>query len=216
MVSGSRRRLCPWIFLQDFGRFYLGWFRDGADRFYTGIDPDLGVLEYEISRPVNTDGGDITGLEFAFHQPFDAFTDGFFSYFGINASFTWVDAQLDAVREGTGRFIELRGTSDFSMNIVGYYEQRPVCSVRLAYNDRSDFMHQEAESAKDFDEWTTGTEYVDLNVDWRFNRHWRLRFSANNLTDSQRYRIFRTAGADYFSDLRNDGRTYTLELRGNK
>jgi len=202
------------------GLFYKkldGFISDGVE--YVDIDlsvydPELGVQEYEIQRPVNTDGGDIKGVEFAMFQPFDAFTDGFWSYFGMNASVTYVDAKLDAVREGTDRFVQLRGTSEWSGNIVGYFEKGPF-GARLAYNYRDNFLHQEAISNKDFDEYTDGGEYVDFNMDWRFNRHWRVRFSANNVTDTQRYRYFQTPGKAYMSGWADDGRTYVLELRGN-
>ncbi len=175
-------------------------------------NPDLGIVTYVIDRPVNTDGGDIKGVEFAVHQPFDAFTDGFFSDFGINATVTFVDAELDAVRDA-GQPVSLRGTSEVSGNIVGYYENGPF-GIRLAYNYRDDFLHQEGEAPDDYDEYTTGGEYVDLNVDWKFNKNWRLRFSANNITDTQRYRVYRGAANDYLNGLRDDGRTYVIELRG--
>jgi iron complex outermembrane receptor protein len=177
------------------------------------FDPTLGIQDFEIERPINTDGGDITGFELALHTPFDVFSDGFLSHFGINASVTYVDAKLDAVR-GTGRFVELRGTSEWSGNIVAYFEKGPF-GARVAYNDRDDFLHQEAVSSNDFDEFTEGGEYVDVNLDYRFNENWRLRLTGNNLTDTQRFRIWGAASNDYFSDQRNDGRTYVLELRGN-
>jgi outer membrane receptor protein involved in Fe transport len=80
----------------------------------------------------------------------------------------------------------------------------------LAYNWRDDFLYQEG--AEGFLEYTEGTAVLDLNVDWRFNRHWRLRFSANNLTDEQTVRYFISPGL--MSDIRDNGRTYVLELRG--
>jgi TonB-dependent receptor len=202
-----------------FGVFYKkldGFIADGEEIVpidLTPFDPNLGFQDFEIQRPVNTDGGDIKGYELAMHQPFDAFTDGFWSHFGINASYTWVDAELEAVR-GSGRFVELRGTSKWSANLVLYFEQGPF-SARLAYNDRAEFLHQEAVATNDFDEYTLGQEFVDLNLDYRFSKNWRLRFTANNLTDSQRLRLWgTTSGGRYFSDQRDDGRTFVLELRG--
>jgi TonB-dependent receptor len=176
------------------------------------FDPALGVQDFEIERPVNTEGGDIFGYELSLHTPFDSFTDGFWRHFGINASFTYVDAELDAVR-GSGRIVSLRGTSEWSGNIVAYFEKGPF-AARVAYNDRDDFLHQEAVSSNDFDEFTEGAEYVTLNLDYRFNENWQLRFTGNNLSDSQRFQVWGAAGSDYFSDQRNDGRTYVLELRG--
>jgi outer membrane receptor protein involved in Fe transport len=86
--------------------------------------------------------------------------------------------------------------------------------IRLAYNYRDDFLHQEGEAPDDYDEYTTGDEYVDLNVDYRINDNWRIRLTGNNLTDTQRYRVYRGAANDYLNGLRDDGRTYVLEVRG--
>ena len=198
-----------------FGIFYKeleGFITDGVEIVPIDLSPfdsELGVEDFEIQRPVNTDGGTIKGAELSLHTPFDTFTDGFLSHFGINASVTYVDARLEAVR-GNGRVVSLRGTSEWSGNIVTYFEMEKF-SARLAYNTRDDFLHQEAVSANDFDEFTEGQEYVTLNLDYRFNEHWRLRFTGNNLTDSQRYRLWENK---YFSDQRDDGRTFVLELRG--
>jgi TonB-dependent receptor len=171
-----------------------------------------GVVTYVIDQSVNTEGGDIAGAEASLHLPFDIFTQGFFSGFGVTASVTYVDAELDAVRDA-GIPIELRGTSEWSGNIVTYYENGPF-GIRLAYNYREDFLHQEAESPNDFDEYTLGGEFVDLNVDYRINDNWRIRLTGNNLTDTQRHRVYRAAATDYLNNLRDDGRTYVIELRG--
>ena len=205
----------------SFGIFYKeldGFIAPGQENVdvdlspFDPTDPDLGVVTYVIDRPVNTEGGDILGAEASMHLPFDTFTQGFFSGFGITASVTYVDAELDAVRDA-GQPIELRGTSEWSGNIVTYYENGPW-GVRLAYNYREDFLHQEAESPNDFDEYTEGGEFVDLNVDFRINDNWRIRLTGNNLTDTQRHRVYRAAATDYLNSIRDDGRTYVIELRG--
>jgi iron complex outermembrane receptor protein len=175
-------------------------------------DPTCGAVPYVIDQPVNTDGGDVNGAEASMHLPFDVFTDGFFSGFGVTSSVTYVDAELDAVRDA-GQPVELRGASEWSGNVVTYYEYGPF-GVRLAYNYREDFLHQEAESPNDFDEYTKGGEYVDLNLDYRLNDNWRIRLTGNNLTDTQRHRVYRAAATDYLNGQRDDGRTYVLELRG--
>ena len=167
---------------------------------------------YDIRRKVNTDGGTIKGVEFAFHQPFDAWTDGFWSYFGVNGSVTYVDAEMDAVVPENNLPISLRGTSEWSGNLVAYFERKKF-SVRVAANYRDDFLFQEAEDPFRSPEWTEGSTIVDLNMDYKFNKNLRLRFSANNLTGETRRRLWETAGAWKFSDDRDNGQYYTLELR---
>jgi len=196
-----------------FGVFYKkldGWISDGEEDYVFALPPELGGEEetFEISRPVNTDGGTILGLEFSFHLPFDVWTDGWASGFGLNGSYTYIDAEMDGVYPGTDDTIDLLGTSEKSGNLVAYYEKGRFGS-RLAVNWREDFLYQEG--AEGFLEYTDGTTIVDLNVDWRFNRNWRLRFSANNLTDEQTRRYF--LQPDLMSDIRDNGRTYVLELR---
>ena len=167
---------------------------------------------YDIRRKVNTDGGTIKGVEFAFHQPFDAWTDGFWSYFGVNGSVTYVDAEMDAVVPENNLPISLRGTSEWSGNLVAYFERKKF-SVRVAANYRDDFLFQEAEDPFRSPEWTEGSTIVELNMDYKFNKNLRLRFSANNLTGETRRRLWETAGAWKFSDDRDNGQYYTLELR---
>ena len=167
---------------------------------------------YNIRRKVNTDGGTIKGAEFSFHQPFDAWTDGFWSHFGINGSLTYVDAKMDAVVPENNLPISLRGTSEWSGNLVAYFEMKKF-SMRLAANYRDDFLFQEAEDPERHAEWTEGSTIVDLNMDWRFNSSWILRFSANNLTGETRTRYWQTTGINRFSDDRDNGQYYTLELR---
>ena len=105
------------------GIFYKdldGWIARGRnDEIFTVpiVDGDGNVIEirdelYSIRRKVNTDGGTIQGAELAFHLPFDSFTDGFMSYFGINGSVTYVDAEIDAVVPENNLPISLRGTSE--------------------------------------------------------------------------------------------------------
>lgn len=166
---------------------------------------------YSIRRMVNTDGGTIKGAEFSFHQPFDAFTDGFWSHFGLNGSVTYVDAKMDAVVPENNLPISLRGTSEWSGNLVAYFEMKKF-AVRLAANYRDAFLFQEAEDAYRHDEWTDGSTIIDLNMDYRFNRSWVLRFSANNLTGEHRLRYW-NAPTKPFSDDRDNGQYYTLELR---
>jgi len=179
---------------------------NGGDYYEVQEDP------YSIRRKVNTDGGTIKGFELAFHTPFDSFSDGFWQYFGVNGSLTYVDAKMDAVVPENLLPISLRGTSEWSGNLVAYFE-RMKFATRLAFNYRDDFLFQEAEDPNRSAEWTKGSTIIDLNMDYRFTKNLLLRFSANNLTGETRVRYWQTTGTNRFSDLRDSGQYYTLELR---
>lgn len=167
---------------------------------------------YDIRRKVNTDGGSIQGFEFAFHQPFDSFTDGPLQYFGLNGSLTYVDAKIEAVVPDTLLPISLRGTSKWSGNMVGYFEKGKF-SARVAYNYRSDFLFQEAEDTDRSAEWTKGSSVIDVNFGYKINKNVSVRLSANNLTGVTRQRYWQTAGTNKFSDLRDNGQSFSIDLR---
>jgi TonB-dependent receptor len=199
------------------GSYAVGFFYKDLESFIaSGSSPELisvdGELrEYDVSRPVNTDGGTIKGVELQWHVPFDVFSDGFWSYFGINGSYTYVDAEMDAVVPDRGTPISLRGTSEKSGNLVMYFEKEKF-GVRVAANYRDDYLFQEASANDRFDEWTKGRTIVDMNIDYVINKNMKLRFSANNLTDENRERFWYTPG-QYFSDERDNGQEYVLEFR---
>ncbi|MCW8926272.1 MAG: TonB-dependent receptor [Xanthomonadales bacterium] len=198
------------LFYKDLGSFIA----NGRSPELIPIKQDDGsivMVEYDVRRPVNTKGGTIRGVELQWHLPFDTFTDSFLQYFGINGSFTYVDAKLDAVVPERGTPISLRGTSEKSGNLVLYFEKQKF-GARLAANYRSDYMYQEASEADRYDEWTDGRTVVDLNLDYVINKHMKIRFTANNLTDVKRSRYWYTPGR-YFSDERDNGQEYVLEFR---
>ena len=193
------------------GLFYkdlTGYISNGSSPELVNVDGQ--ELLYDISRPINTDGGTITGVEFQFHTPFD-FMSGFMQYFGLNGSFTYVDAKMDAVVPDRNVPITLRGTSEKSGNIVLYFE-KDWFGARLAAEYRSAFLHQEARDNTRFDEFTDGRTYLDLNLDAIIGKRTKIRFSAKNLTDEQRTRYWDSPGK-YYSDERDNGRTYVIELR---
>lgn len=71
-------------------------------------------------------------------------------------------------------------------------------------NYRDDYLFQEAEDPYRHDEWTKGWTIWDLNMDYRFNKRWVLRFSANKLTGETRIRYWNTPTKP-FSDDRDNG-----------
>jgi len=198
------------------GSYGVGLFyKDLQGYIASGSGPELinvnGTPEiYDIKRPVNTDGGTIKGIELQFHTPFD-FTDNWFQYFGINGSYTYVDAQMDAVVPSRNVPISLRGTSEHSGNFVFYFEKERF-GARISAHYRSAYLNQEAGRDDEFDEFTNGSTVFDLNLDYVIRENMRVRFSANNLGDVKRSRYWNTP-AKYFSDERFNGRTFVLEFR---
>jgi TonB-dependent receptor len=204
------------------GSYAVGLFYKDLESFISsGSSPETvmvaneaGVLVprvLDVRRPVNTDGGTITGLELQWHVPFDVFSEGFLQYFGVNGSYTYVDAEMDAVVPDRNVPITLRGTSERSGNLVMYFE-REKFGARVAANYRSEYLFQEASDTDRFDEFTHGRTIVDFNMDYLINENMKLRFTAGNLTDERRTRFWNTPGR-YYSDERDNGRQYVVEFR---
>ena len=193
------------------GFFYknlLGYISRGVSEELVNVSgtPEL----YDIRRPINTDGGTIWGIEAQFHTPFD-FADNWLQYFGINGSYTYVNAKMDAVVPDRNVPISLRGTSEHSGNFVFYFEKDRF-GARISAHYRSSYLFQEASDTDRFDEFTDGSTVLDLNLDYMIRDNMRVRFSANNLGDVTRSRYWNTPGK-YFSDERHNGRTFVLEFR---
>ena len=131
------------------------------------IDQGIGVTSYPtgtgtsadvvIRGPANDYDGTLKGLELAYQHKFD-FLPGFLSGFGVQASYTYIDAgdfpnpTLSAIGspsvangsapQNVGPFqqqLPLRGFSEHTVNAVGFYERGPI-SIRAAYNWRSEFL----------------------------------------------------------------------------
>ncbi len=198
------------------GSYAVGFFYKDLDSFISSgsenqLIPGAGPDEYDISRPVNTDGGTIQGVEFQWHLPFDTFASGFLQYFGINGSYTYVDAEMDAVVPDRGTPISLRGTSEKSGNLVLYFE-REKFGARIAANYRSDYLFQEASDTDRFDEFTDGRTIIDMNLDYLITDNMKVRLTANNLTDERRTRFWDTP-SQWYSDERDNGKSFVLEFR---
>ncbi|MFZ6770043.1 TonB-dependent receptor [Undibacterium sp. Di26W] len=94
-------------------------------------------VNYQTTRPYNSDKGQLQGLELASQQFFDRLP-GWMSGLGMQANFTYmtggVTSSVDPRLEGK----QFTGMSKYSYNLVGLYERGPW-SGRLAYNWRSKF-----------------------------------------------------------------------------
>lgn len=90
---------------------------------YNTTYPQGFLADYVLTVPVNTNGK-VKGVELAYEQPIG-------EHFGINANYTFADAEAD----GGG---DLVGTSKNTYNIGGYFENARF-NARINYTFRSSF-----------------------------------------------------------------------------
>lgn len=207
------------VSLTGFHRKIDGFIQQNTFRI---TDPTLGVIE--ISGPVNTGKGRITGVEVqgqAFAD-FDWLPD-WARGFGIQANVTYLDAKTEQP-DGMGGLSfqpitdQLNGVSEWNYNIVGIYERYGL-STRLSYNDRSSFRATQQFRGDDiYVETARPAGRLDLSVNYDVTRNFTVFGDWTNITKSTFRQDFTSARngapeAEFIRYLRYDESTISLGLR---
>ncbi|HEX3367916.1 TonB-dependent receptor [Phenylobacterium sp.] len=121
---------------------------------------------YQVSSPINTTG-EVKGVEVQVQQPLPY-------HFGFQANATYVESS-----DAQGN--PLVGTSKFTGNFVGYYENAGV-SARLAYTYRSHyFVGLDRSAAENQDNYGS----LDGSLSYRINQSLELTLDGLNITNSK-------------------------------
>lgn len=196
----------------------------------TREDPVLGLID--VTTPVNSRSGDITGFEAQVSTFFDfGFVPNFLRNFGIQANYTYIDGEVDIedpLAPGTF-FRDLilspgnpnNGVSKHTFNLVGLYEGGPF-SARLTYNKRSNYLERRDlrgdEQGGFYREFADPAGRLDFSANFTINDNATVFFDATNLT-GEPFRVnFSSARngaprAEYVRFLRYEEQTFSLGLR---
>lgn len=136
------------------------------------------AAQWVFSQPVNTDGGDLTGFEISYQQPF-SFLPGFWSNFGVMANYTFVDSEIEYPGGVTNTLTEL---SKNAYNGTLYYEDERF-SARISGTYRDGYLTQVPGRNGNAIEGVVDTFNVDASASWTLNDHFSLTLEAVNLTD---------------------------------
>lgn len=168
----------------------------------TDSPPDLDCVQvgeslwscpFTTNVRTNGGGGKMQGIELAINQPIGA-------GFGINANYTYSDAEAD---NGD----PIPGNSENMYNVVGYYEV-PRFSARLAYTYRDEFFVTFDRSTELNQE---GFGQLDASVMFNLNDNIAFTFDAQNLTEEQ---IVQYAGSETRPRaIYDNGRLFYLGVR---
>lgn len=207
------------VSLTGFHRSLKGFIQQNTFRI---TDPVLGVIE--ISGPVNTGKGRITGVE-AQGQAFADF-EGLPDWargFGIQANFTYIDAKTQQ-NDGTGALTyqpitdQLNGVSKWNYNLVGIYE-RSGASARLTYNGRSSFRATQQFRGDDiFTETAHPAGRLDLSLNYDLSSNFTIFGDWTNITRKTFRQDFTSArngaaAADFIRYRRYDESTLSAGFR---
>ena len=170
--------------------------------------------DFVFSVPLNTPGGELTGFEANYTQPF-TFLPGKFGNLGVQLNYTYVDSQIQYLTStGANSFkTDLTGLSKHSWNATLYYEGERF-SGRVSATNRDDFLLQVPATEAGFDvHGQTGTTTVDASVRWKINDKVELSLEGINLTDEPQESWVANSASQLPLDYSETGRQYLLGLR---
>ncbi len=178
---------------------------------YTPIFDPARAGDFLQTTPINGDAATVSGLELSYQQPL-TFLPEPFDGFGVFANLTYSDSEATSTSVVAGRTVSitttLPGQSEFSYNLVGYYEKGPF-SARLAYHYRDDFLILVLGGVEQ--RYQEGAGNLDLSVSYEPVEGYTLFLEGLNLTSEDSYRYDRTMSRNIsFADF---GSTYTAGLR---
>jgi len=168
---------------------------------------------FQVTQPVNSNGGDLSGVELNWQQPL-TFLPGFWSNFGFIANYTYVNSDIEYLTSTTPGAptvnATLVGLSKNAANATVYYETEKF-SVRGSAAYRSGYLTQVPGSDGNAYHGTNETLNFDMQATVALRPNLKLSFEGVNLTDefndqyvgeSNRLNVYTHSGRQFFVGLR--------------
>lgn len=168
---------------------------------------------FQVTTPVNTDGGKLTGFEINVQQPF-SFLPGALRNTGVLLNYTEVKSKIQYLISPTNATTitdDLLNLSPRSWNATLYYDDGTL-SARLSGSQRSSFLTRVPGQNNNDVEGKNKSFNVDLSISYKINKQLEVTFEGLNLTNE--------ASDQFISRQRNSsvvyhvtGREYLLGVR---
>ena len=188
-------------------------------------------IQVLISQPQNTGKEEIRGLEIGLQQIFDNLP-GFWSGFGVQANYTYLDSEasydnelVDRVfgpdTDGAQDFLrnpprQGQGLSEHSYNLVAFYEHDQF-SARLAYNWRDEYLLSPITGPNGWALYQKARGQLDTNISYMPREGMVLFIDGTNILQEEFSRFWDngdTAAFDaFFESMNYYGRTVTIGMR---
>lgn len=187
-----------------------------------GLDPAIAGStnandKIDVSRPINTPGGKLQGIELNYQQPFN-FLPGIGKNFGSLLSYTYVDSKINYVLKTTAAATtytvdNLLGLSPTTWAATLYYEDDKL-SGRVSVTHRDGFVSIVPAQDNNDVQGRNPTTNVDASISYKWDKQLTLSLEGVNLTNT-RYDQFIGRARD--NALRNTqtGRVYMIGARYN-
>ncbi|MBL8305480.1 MAG: TonB-dependent receptor [Rubrivivax sp.] len=168
---------------------------------------------FQVTTPINTNGGKLTGFEINVQQPF-SFLPGAFANMGVLLNYTQVKSKIDYLVSPTSAAVirdDLLNLSPKAANATLYYDDGTF-SARISGSKRSGFLTRVPGQNNNDVEGKNGTTNVDLSMSYKVSPQMEVTFEGVNLTNQ--------ANDQFISRARNSsvvyhvtGREYLVGLR---
>ncbi len=168
---------------------------------------------FQLTAPINTKGGKLSGFELNYQQPF-TFLPAWGKNFGTLLNYTYVKSKIEYVVSPTSAVTitdDLLNLSPKSWNATLYYDDGSF-SARVSASKRSSFVTRVPGQNNNDVEGKNSTVNVDMSVTYKINNQWEVSFEGSNLTNQ--------ANDQFISRLRDSvvvnnvtGREFLLGIR---
>ena len=161
---------------------------------------------YQVTAPVNTNGGKLTGFEINVQQPF-TFLPGAFRNMGVLLNYTQVKSKIDYLVSPTSNTVirdDLLNLSPKAANATLYYDDGKF-SARVSWNKRSSFLTRVPGQNNNDVEGKNGTTNVDMSVSYKLTDQLEMTLEGVNLTNE--------ANDQFISRARNSSVVYNVTGR---
>ncbi len=182
------------------------------------------TLPLQLQTAVNAQNTDasLKGVEVAYQQFYD-FLPGALAGFGIQANYTYIDADgiADINPTATGRFSsannDFERVSEHQFNVAGLYELDRI-QARLAYNWRSDFLLTREDVIFPFTSiYQEATGQLDGSIFYDLTDNFKIGVQGVNLLDdiTETTQVVNDAGLRAARAFNRNDRRFSFILRAN-
>ncbi len=143
-----------------------------------------GEEEFQVTAPINTDGGKLKGFELNIQQPF-TFLPAWGKNFGTLLNYTYVKSKIEYVVSPTSNSTivdDLLNLSPKSMNATLYYDDGTF-SARVSASKRAGFVTRVPGQNNNDVEGKNASTNVDLSFTYRHNKNLEVTLEGVNLTN---------------------------------
>ncbi len=175
--------------------------------------------DFVFSVPLNTPGGELTGFELNYTQPF-SFLPGAWSNFGAQLNYTYVDSKIQYLLSSgvAAQKTSLTGLSKTSWNATLFYEGKRF-SGRVSATNRDDYLIQVPGTEVGFNSegngvhGQSGTTVLDASVRWKINDQFEVSLEGSNLTNEAQESWVSNPSVQLPLEYSETGRQFLLGLR---